>query len=193
MTLDDYMQAGRIAIWRKLPLFDPARSGLDAWAARVSHNAIRDEVRRCDEVGRSIRADGIKGAARSLEHQAGPAIEGARRTLLRDLIAAPRQLDRRASYETLGELLAGLDERQRVVVFLLEVQDLSDAEAGEVLDLPETCVREVHAEAMALLRGQQHSPQGPQSTQRSQRQNKVKITFSSASGQFGPLFGGETN
>jgi RNA polymerase sigma factor (sigma-70 family) len=193
MTVEDYHQAARIGIWNKLPQFDARQSALESWAARTAHNAIRDEVRKCDEVGRSRRADGITGAMLSLEVGGEAGARGrhgeGRKTLLRDLIAAPRSIDRVAAFEALDERLAGLDERQRVVVFLLDAQDLSESEAGAVLDLPDTFIAEIHAEALAILRGTRRSTQRRRGTEnRSRKAKKRTIIFSQAAGQFGPLF-----
>lgn len=42
---DDLAQELRLQLWRKLPLYDPTKSGLRTWAVKVMKNKIKDLYR----------------------------------------------------------------------------------------------------------------------------------------------------
>ena len=54
--------------------------------------------------------------------------------------------------EILRRALQGLSERERTVLALYYYEDLKMAEIGEVLDITESRVSQIHATALARLR-----------------------------------------
>ncbi len=189
MTIDDFRQAAAMGIWKSLPKYQADLGKFDSWASNTARRGILDEVRSCNEVGRSRRADGIVGAVHSLEERAFSAdAAGGVPTLHRNLIAASRPVDRRAAYEGIERLLAGLDERQRTVVFLMDVMELEDFAVGAVLDLPEATVAAVRAEALGILGGKPPPAGRRKLKSKLQRNSATFATTFPESGPLGPLF-----
>jgi RNA polymerase sigma factor (sigma-70 family) len=183
MTVNDYCQAALMGVWRSLGKYRADKGELRPWVIQQARRAILDEIRKCDEVGRSRRADGIVGPQSSLESLAASATGG----VIRELTVSPRHADRLMAAEAIAQHLAGLDPQERMIVYLVEVLDHADFEAAAVLDLPVDVARDVHAAAMAKLRGRPES-RGEGRGARGETAKKSKQKFALPGGPCGPLF-----
>lgn len=115
---DDAAQDAFFSAWQALDRFDPAQP-FGPWMARIAVNAARDLVRR-----RKVRSTEPLPLDRP---GAGPGPA-----------ASAEAAEQR---ERLRSGLAGLPERQRLVVVLFEVDGYAHAEIAQLLGLPEGTVR----------------------------------------------------
>lgn len=125
---DDAAQEGFLAAWRAIDKYDP-RQPFAPWLLRIVINQARDlrrrrRVRTTSSIPLSVEAPG-----RSPEAQADAALIGDRLRLA----------------------LAGLPERQRMVVMLFDAEGWAHAEIGGLLGIPDGTVRsELHHARRAL-------------------------------------------
>ena len=126
---DDAAQDAFFSAWQALDRFDPALT-LGPWLARIAVNAARDLARR-----RRVRATEAVPPDRA---DAGP---------LPDQAA-----DARVRRGRLAAALAGLPERQRLVVVLFEVEGYAHGEIAGLFGIPEGTVRSELFHAKRKLR-----------------------------------------
>jgi RNA polymerase sigma-70 factor (ECF subfamily) len=109
------------------------------WLYRIARNQCLDRLRARRTVGLPDPGD---------EYEAGP--PGA---LLPDPTPLPDELaERRDLQRLLGEAIGTLPERYRAVVAMRYVTDLTFAEIGQALGLPENTVKTFFQRSKALLR-----------------------------------------
>jgi RNA polymerase sigma-70 factor, ECF subfamily len=131
---EEVAQDAFLRAYRALGGYEPERIRalhLSAWLHRIALNVFRNRVRR-----RSLRVVPLEGALQLAEPAAGPE-EAALRS---------------ATLAELAGLLGGLPERQRAAVVLRCVQDLTYADAAEVLGVPEGTVKSNVHRGLGALR-----------------------------------------
>ena len=126
---DDAAQEGFLAAWRAIDRYDP-RQPFAPWLLRIVMNEARDLRRK-----RGVRATsdiplGYRAPGRGPEGEANAALIGDR----------------------LRTALAGLPERQRMVVVLFDAEGWAHAEIGGLLGIPEGTVRSELFHARRALR-----------------------------------------
>lgn len=128
---EDVVQDAFLHAWRALDRFI-AGQPFGAWVNRITANAALDLTRR-----RKVRATDELPATLS-----NPFVDPAERGELKSRLA---------------EAIAGLNERQRSVVLLHDVEGFQHAEIGELLGIPEgTCRSDLHHARSALRRALQN-------------------------------------
>jgi RNA polymerase sigma-70 factor (ECF subfamily) len=128
---EDVVQDAFLHAWRALDRFITGQP-FGAWVNRITANAALDLTRR-----RKVRATDELPAALS-----NPFVDPAERGELKSRLA---------------EAIAGLNERQRSVVLLHDVEGFQHAEIGELLGIPEgTCRSDLHHARSALRRALQN-------------------------------------
>jgi RNA polymerase sigma-70 factor (ECF subfamily) len=126
---DDAAQDAFLSAWQGIGRFDPARP-LGPWLVRIAANAAHDLRRR-----RRLRS------AEPLP-EGRPALE----------TAPDRAADRALLQERLAAALAGLPERQRLVVLLFDGEGYSHTEIAELVGVPPGTVRSDLFHARRALR-----------------------------------------
>lgn len=148
LTLEDYRQAALLAMWRATARWKPNGAPFARYAWAPCWSAVVDEIRRTDEVGRSCRAAGIRGATLSLD---GPAFDRTA-ACLREMLADPRAARSKECYQAVAERLAGLGFARRALVFLCDVQGLAQRHAAAVLGISEVAAARLRREGIDYLR-----------------------------------------
>ncbi len=131
---EEVAQDAFLRAYRALATYDSDRIralALSAWLHRIALNVFRNRVRR-----RALRIVPLEGELDITDGTAGP---------------EERAL-RSAALEELARQLAALPEGQREAVVLRFVQDLSYAQAAEILDQPEGTVKSNVHRGVAALR-----------------------------------------
>jgi RNA polymerase sigma-B factor len=141
--LEDLVQIGTIGLIKAVDRFDAGRGvALDAYAVPAIAGEIRHHLRdRCDplRVPRRLRADGVRVRAVSLEGVAVPAAD--------PMDGAPERI-------ALGTALRTLQPRERRIVLLSFVADLSQAQIAARVGLSQVHVSRLLRAALANLRAQ---------------------------------------
>jgi RNA polymerase sigma-B factor len=141
--LEDLVQIGAIGLIKAVDRYDPARGvALDAYAVPAIAGEIRHHLRdRCDplRVPRRLRADGVRVRAVSLDGIAGPVAD--------PMDGAPERI-------ALGTALRALQPRERRIVLLSFVADLSQAQIAARVGLSQVHVSRLLRAALANLRVQ---------------------------------------
>ncbi|MCP4902827.1 MAG: sigma-70 family RNA polymerase sigma factor [bacterium] len=132
---EDVTQEVLIKLWRKRAMIRSERLG--GWLLKVTRNACYDRLRR------------RQSAARVFSKDADEAVFD----LAASAQAGPEELTRASELKRwLGKAVSALNEPQRSIVILREIQGLSYQEICEVLGLPITTVRVALHRARRRLR-----------------------------------------
>ena len=153
LDLDDYLNEARVGLWESACLWKSDRgTSFRGYARKRMENKILDHVRSCDEVGRSLREDGITGPSNLLDH---PLIhsDADRCQVLSGFLASSDDMLHDETFEACRLILHGLDDRERMVVFLVDVMGLTQTNVGHILDLPDRMIWEMRKHALEFLRG----------------------------------------
>lgn len=156
LTIDDYLALARAGLWQACRRYRSSRGRpFKAFARQRVRGAVLDGVREADEVGRSRRRDGLRGATLSMEGPSyapqGRPDEGSFRQVLPSL-RAPAPEARAEAFDGLAALLAGLDLRARSVAWLVGIEGLYQWQAAMVLGISQPAVSAAWAEVRGRLK-----------------------------------------
>lgn len=126
---EDVAQEAFLKVWRHADAWEPGRARFETWLYRVALNLCYDRLRRRREVTVEEFPDTADDAPSVIEVHAG-------RDIAREVEAA----------------LARLPERQRMAVLLCHYQELSNAEAADLLDISVDALESLLARARRALR-----------------------------------------
>ena len=149
---DDYRQYAMMGLMDALRRFKPSTgSKFQSYAYRRIAGYIRDEIRKVDEVARSARRDGIKGATVRLDKNVcGDDGDGV--IAMRYLIpACENKQDDLEAYDEVDRLLGGLTRECRSIVFMRHVEGLSLWKIAKVLGVTQAYISELLDTAMEYL------------------------------------------
>jgi RNA polymerase sigma-70 factor (ECF subfamily) len=129
---DDVAQEAFVRVWRTASRWQPGRGRFDTWLHTVVLNLCRDRMRRRP---REMGVDQVPDAA-----DPAPDVESA-------LIAAQQS-------RQVADAIGALPERQREAIMLVHYQDLSGAEAAQVMDISVDALESLLARGRRTLRAQ---------------------------------------
>lgn len=113
--LDDALQEVMLAMSRKKTSYDPQRS-LRAWSFGFAMRISRDHRRRLRRRGVSVELDELRHASTERDPE--------------------RQLSDEQACALLMRALDSLDDEDRAIVTLIDLEEMSAPEAAEILELP---------------------------------------------------------
>src|ERR671919_508186 len=156
----DLVSYGLLGLIGAIERFDPDRDiKFETYAIARIKGSIIDELRSMDWVPRSVRARArdIERTIAQLEAKLGraPTDEDIARI---DTIEDPQAAEPQAAMahtelrEALGEAIARLPEREKLVVTLYYYEELTLREIGEVLGVTESRVSQLHTKAILRLK-----------------------------------------
>lgn len=127
---EDAAQEVFVKVWRKISSYDPDRAKLETWIGRITINTCHDRRRKRREplAGDDAPdvADTVPDAEQTLgAHQAASQVRAA---------------------------VAKLPERQRIALELSHFQDLSQADAAQIMDVSEEALESLLARARRTLK-----------------------------------------
>jgi RNA polymerase sigma factor (sigma-70 family) len=127
--VDDVVAEVFLRAWKARDRFEPQGFRYLSWLLRIAQNLIISQARR------PIREDF------SLESAAEPQSEDGTERLVNQMVGS-----------SMRELLSALPERQRVVLELRFVEDLSSTEVGEILGISGDAVRQLTVRSLKQVR-----------------------------------------
>src|SRR6266516_616069 len=129
----DLVSYGLLGLIGAIERYEPDRDvKFETYAIARIKGAIIDELRAMDWVPRSVRS-----RAREIERSIGE---------------LERKLHRAPTDEAIGEAIARLPEREKLVVTLYYYEELTLREIGEVLGVTESRVSQLHTKAVLRLK-----------------------------------------
>jgi len=131
VAAEDLAQEAFVRVWRNAPKWQPGRARFDTWLHTVVLNLCRDRLRRRRDAGGDALPDVADPA---------PDAEAT-------MIAAQQA-------RQVADAIAALPERQREAIVLVHYQDLSGAEAAQVLDISVDALESLLARGRRTLRAQ---------------------------------------
>lgn len=127
--VDDVVAEVFLRAWKARDRFEPQGFRYLSWLLRIAQNLIISQARR------PIREDF------SLESTAEPRSDDATERLVNQMVGS-----------SMRELLSALPERQRMVLELRFVEDLSSKEVGEILGISGDAVRQLTVRSLKQVR-----------------------------------------
>ena len=125
---EDVTQEAFIRVWKVLPQWQP-RARLSTWLYRVTLNLCRDRLRKSREI---IMAEPPE--------------------IMDDGLRPEQLLSARQRREAIDGAISRLPERQRTAIILCGLQEMSNAEAGEIMEISVDAVESLLARARRGLR-----------------------------------------
>lgn len=127
---EEVLQDVLLRIWNNIDSYDANKSRLFTWMARIARNAAIDKT-RSKEYKQSFKTDTID-----------------------DSVSKREELSKRTSTDGIGvaELLHKLDNKHRLLLELLYLQDYTQSEAAKELDIPLGTVKTRARRAILQLR-----------------------------------------
>jgi RNA polymerase sigma factor (sigma-70 family) len=142
--IDDAIQETLLRVWKGAPSFDPERGNFSAWVGLIARRVCIDMIRRTKS--REVRLDvGPDATDSDLESLVAPArIE-------------PRPFARSEAFlGEIGEAWETLLPRDRLILGLRVLEELSYKEIGEMLGCSEMAARVRFTRALGILRKTRH-------------------------------------
>src|SRR5947209_3928569 len=157
----DLVQYGLLGLMAAIERYDPDRDvKFETYAMARIKGSIIDELRAMDWVPRSVRARAreIERAIAALDELWTVSSSGGDQIALIDTIEDTEAPDPQGSLsatemrEAIGEAIARLPEREKLVVTLYYYEELTLREIGEVLGVTESRVSQLHTKAVLRLK-----------------------------------------
>lgn len=128
---DDVVQESMVRLWKAAPGWQPGRAKVSTWLYRVASNLCTDVLRR-------RRTTPIDAVTEPLDD--APGVE--------------ERLQEEARVWALEAALVALPERQRQAVVLRNIEELSNPEIGQVMDLSVEAVESLVARGRRALKAE---------------------------------------
>jgi RNA polymerase sigma factor for flagellar operon FliA len=152
LPIEDLIQEGALAAFQALPRFDTSRGvKVETWIAPRIFGALRDFARKMGRLmkggERTGRVERIVSIDKTVQHQSadGP-------IAVKDLIQAPPSARRLHTADGWSEILAGLSQRERLLLIGYFIEDRTMREIGRDLRLSESRVCQMMSQIIVRLR-----------------------------------------